>query len=57
MFVGLIMVTYYRHCDPVSAKQVEKYDQLLPYFIMDVAGNIPGLTGLFIAGIFSASLR
>lgn len=38
-------------------KQVEKKDQLLPFYVLDVAGHIPGLSGLFIAGIFSAALR
>lgn len=35
---------------------VAKADQIVPYFVMDTLGDIPGLSGLFIAGIFSASL-
>ncbi|KAF4525051.1 hypothetical protein B566_EDAN001965 [Ephemera danica] len=31
-------------------------DQLVPVFLLDVAGNVPGLTGLFVAGVFSAAL-
>lgn len=31
-------------------------DQLLPLFVMDTLGEIPGLSGLFIAGVFSAAL-
>lgn len=31
-------------------------DQLLPLFVMDTLGDYPGLTGLFIAGVFSAAL-
>lgn len=31
-------------------------DQLLPLFVMNTLGNLPGLTGLFIAGVFSAAL-
>jgi len=38
-------------------KLVAKADQIVPYFVMDTLGDIPGLSGLFIAGIFSASLR
>lgn len=32
-------------------------DQLLPLLVMDVFGTIPGFPGIFVAGIFSASLR
>lgn len=28
----------------------------MPYYVVDTMGNIPGLSGLFVAGIFSASL-
>lgn len=29
---------------------------MLPYYVHDVAGYIPGLSGLFVAGVFSAAL-
>lgn len=53
---GLIIFAKYSQCDPMLTKQIEKKDQLLPYYVLDVAGHIPGLSGLFIAGIFSAAL-
>uniref|UniRef100_A0A7G3AYE8 Putative sodium/solute symporter n=2 Tax=Lutzomyia longipalpis TaxID=7200 RepID=A0A7G3AYE8_LUTLO len=56
IFVGLIMYTKYESCDPYSMGVVKKLDQILPFFIMDVGSSIPGLPGLFIAGIFSAAL-
>lgn len=31
-------------------------DQLLPLFVMDILRDMPGLPGLFIAGVFSAAL-
>lgn len=55
-FGGLILYTRYQDCDPVKSGEIQKLDQILPYFIMDVASKVPGLPGLFIAGIFSAAL-
>lgn len=31
-------------------------DQMLPLFVMETLGEFPGLSGLFIAGVFSAAL-
>ncbi|RZC35085.1 sodium-coupled monocarboxylate transporter 1-like [Asbolus verrucosus] len=56
VFTGLIMYSKYATCDPFTTGAVQKNDQLLPYYIMDVASHIPGLSGLFIAGIFCAAL-
>ena len=53
---GIIMYAKYETCDPVTTKQIEKVDQILPFFVMEVASKIPGLPGVFIAGIFSAAL-
>lgn len=55
-FVGLIVYTRYGNCDPVKSGKIQKLDQILPFFVMEVASKIPGLPGLFIAGIFSAAL-
>ena len=53
---GLVMFAYFRHCDPLHNGQVSKADQLLPYLVMKLFGQFPGLPGLFIAGIFSGAL-
>lgn len=53
---GLIMYSYYHGCDPVKAHIVTKYDKLMPKFVEDVAGHIPGMSGIFISCVFSASL-
>lgn len=55
-FIGLIMYAKYSTCDPISSGLVEKPDQIVPYYVMDVASSIPGLSGLFVAGIFCAAL-
>ncbi|KAJ9575565.1 hypothetical protein L9F63_007573, partial [Diploptera punctata] len=53
---GLLIYSAYFDCDPIQAKAVRRPDQLTTYFVLDVAGHIPGLPGLFIAGLFSAAL-
>lgn len=55
-FIGLIMYATYSDCDPVSVGLVKKMDQMVAYFVMDVTRDFPGLPGLFVAGIFAASL-
>jgi Na+/proline symporter len=55
-FTGLVIFARYSHCDPITANLVEKSDQLLPYFVVDSVRNIPGLIGLFVAGITCASM-
>ncbi|XP_017769089.1 PREDICTED: sodium-coupled monocarboxylate transporter 1-like [Nicrophorus vespilloides] len=56
VLTGLIMYAKYYDCDPITAGSIDKPDQLLPYYVMDVAAKIPGLPGLFIAGVFCAAL-
>ncbi|XP_046397337.1 sodium-coupled monocarboxylate transporter 1-like [Ischnura elegans] len=55
-YAGLLIYATYYDCDRLAAKIVRAPDQLLPYFVMDVARLLPGLPGLFIAGVFSAAL-
>lgn len=56
ILLGLIVYAKYESCDPVTTKQIKKLDQIVPLFVMEVASKVPGLPGLFIAGIFSAAL-
>ncbi|XP_075144984.1 solute carrier family 5 member brother of rumpel [Haematobia irritans] len=53
---GLLMYATYKQCDPLTTKLAKARDQLLPLFVMETLGQYPGLTGLFIAGVFSAAL-
>lgn len=55
-FTGMILYAKYFDCDPLTTKLVTAKDQLLPLEVMENLSNIPGFAGLFIAGIFSASL-
>ncbi|CAF0879292.1 unnamed protein product [Adineta steineri] len=54
--VGCILYAKYSQCDPLRAKIITKPDQLYPLFVIETLGRYPGLTGLFIASILSASL-
>eukprot|EP00397_Hematodinium_sp_SG-2012_P017664 GEMP01018073.1.p1 GENE.GEMP01018073.1~~GEMP01018073.1.p1 ORF type:complete len:675 (+),score=129.95 GEMP01018073.1:174-2198(+) len=56
VILGMIIFAYYFDCDPVSMKQVEKSDQLVPLFVMQVMGDYPGVPGLLVAGLLSATL-
>ncbi|KAJ8955548.1 hypothetical protein NQ318_001378 [Aromia moschata] len=51
----LIYATFYR-CDPLTTMLAKEKDQLLPLLVMDILGDVPGLAGVFVAGIFSAAL-
>ena len=55
-FAGMVAYSYYRDCDPIKSKQVEKQDQLIPLFVMQLLGDYPGMPGLFVAGVFSGAL-
>lgn len=53
---GLLLYAKYYDCDPLTTKLITVKDQLLPLLIMENMSHVPGFAGLFIAGVFSASL-
>uniref|UniRef100_A0A182QSH3 Sodium-coupled monocarboxylate transporter 1 n=1 Tax=Anopheles farauti TaxID=69004 RepID=A0A182QSH3_9DIPT len=53
---GLLIYATFHDCDPLTTGLAKAKDQLLPVLLMKVLGSYPGLAGLFISGIFSASL-
>ncbi|KAL4706589.1 hypothetical protein ACJJTC_009001 [Scirpophaga incertulas] len=53
---GLAIYAVYRDCDPLLSNRITAIDQLMPYYVVDAMKSVPGLAGLFVAGIFSASL-
>lgn len=53
---GLLLYATYHDCDPLTTKLAKAPDQLLPLLVMEILKDLPGLPGLFVAGIFSAAL-
>ncbi|CAK1544560.1 unnamed protein product [Leptosia nina] len=56
LYCGLLIYARFYNCDPLQTKLAKAKDQLLPLLVMDVLGDLPGLPGVFLAGIFSAAL-
>ncbi|PBC33280.1 Sodium-coupled monocarboxylate transporter [Apis cerana cerana] len=53
---GMILYDTYKDCDPLLAGNITGQDQLLPLYVMNFMGNLKGVPGFFVAGIFAASL-
>uniref|UniRef100_A0A674P403 Solute carrier family 5 member 8 n=1 Tax=Takifugu rubripes TaxID=31033 RepID=A0A674P403_TAKRU len=56
VFAGMCLYSVYKHCDPWTAGLVSAPDQLMPYLVMDILRDYPGLPGLFVAAAYSGSL-
>ncbi|KAM4614700.1 sodium-coupled monocarboxylate transporter 1 [Polymixia lowei] len=56
VFAGLCLYSVYKNCDPWTAGMVSAPDQLMPYLVMDILRDYPGLPGLFVAAAYSGSL-
>ncbi|XP_076059410.1 sodium-coupled monocarboxylate transporter 1-like [Oratosquilla oratoria] len=56
MIAGVVLLAVYKDCDPLAAGYITKKDQILPYFVVDRLGNLPGFAGLFVACLFSGAL-
>lgn len=56
-YLGLVIFANYSRCDPYRAGLFSRPDEIVPFFVTQSLGNDwPGLPGLFVASIFSASL-
>ncbi|CAB0041680.1 unnamed protein product [Trichogramma brassicae] len=56
VLTGLIVYAKYHDCDPLTANFIKRSDQTLPFYVMDVAGHVHGLPGVFLAGLVSSAL-
>ncbi|XP_037939154.1 sodium-coupled monocarboxylate transporter 1-like [Teleopsis dalmanni] len=55
-YTGLMIFKHYENCDPLTAGRIGASDQLLPFYIMHTYEHIYTIAGIFVAGIFAASL-
>ncbi|KAL0102300.1 hypothetical protein PUN28_018672 [Cardiocondyla obscurior] len=55
---GLVLLAWWwpPKCDPRASGLITADDQLLPAYVMEIAGHLHGIPGLFISGIFGAAL-
>ncbi|XP_075145578.1 kin of rumpel isoform X1 [Haematobia irritans] len=56
MYNGLLIFANYHDCDPLSTKLAKAKDQMVPLMVMETLKFLPGMAGLFVAGVFSAAL-
>ena len=56
-FTGFVAYAYFSDCDPLLAGKISAADQIVPYMVLQVFADLPGLPGFFIAGVFAAALR
>lgn len=55
-YMGVILYSAYRGCDPYLAHKIPRRDAIVVHYVAHRLRNTPGLRGIFIAGVFSATL-
>uniref|UniRef100_A0A0A9ZC26 Sodium-coupled monocarboxylate transporter 1 n=2 Tax=Lygus hesperus TaxID=30085 RepID=A0A0A9ZC26_LYGHE len=53
---GLVLFKHYEHCDPLQSHEIHAMDEILPLYVMNTQSHLVGIPGLFVSGIFAASL-
>lgn len=54
--LGGVLYAKYEGCDPLTTKEVQRADQLVALMVEQTSGRVPGLAGLFLAGLLSAAM-
>jgi acetate kinase len=54
---GVVIFANYADCDPITLGFIKRNDQIAPHFVLEHLSPTSGMLGLFIACLFSASLR
>ncbi|XP_077538731.1 sodium-coupled monocarboxylate transporter 2-like [Haemaphysalis longicornis] len=52
--MGFALIVWFRGCDPGLLGDIKSIDQILPYYINKYLVDLPGLSGLFLAGVVCA---
>ncbi|KAK6618851.1 hypothetical protein RUM43_013242 [Polyplax serrata] len=55
-FAGAVIFANYATCDPRSLSFITKIDEILPFYVDNVFGHIPGIIGIFMGCVFNGSL-
>ncbi|RUS69340.1 hypothetical protein EGW08_022897, partial [Elysia chlorotica] len=54
--IGLYMSAFYENCDPLYARLVTSGNEMIPLYMQDILQGW-GLQGIYLAGVFAATLR
>nr|XP_037268348.1 sodium-coupled monocarboxylate transporter 2-like [Rhipicephalus microplus] len=54
--VAMALVYWYRDCDPLLSGAIKNIEQIIPYYINQRLSAFPSMTGIFLAGVVSATL-
>lgn len=55
--VGMALYAVYKYCDPLTSSQIAAPDEVLPFYVQDQFGFLPGMLGLFLGSLFNGALR
>ncbi|XP_073947525.1 sodium-coupled monocarboxylate transporter 2-like [Choristoneura fumiferana] len=53
--LGLALYAWFAGCDPLMSGQIKRHEQLVPQFLNSLSVMFPGICGIFIIAIFSAT--
>ncbi|KAM8972006.1 sodium-coupled monocarboxylate transporter 1-like [Pelodytes ibericus] len=53
---GLILYSVFKDCDPWTSKAISAPDQLMPFLVLIILKDYPGVPGLFVACAYSGTL-
>ncbi|KAG6464763.1 hypothetical protein O3G_MSEX014714 [Manduca sexta] len=54
--VGMALYAVYKNCDPLATGEISAADEVLPFYVQDQFGFLPGMLGLFLGSLFNGAL-